>query len=64
MVKNSGQVKTILAAFIKLLEASVNLYAVVFFGSYVRGKPCEFSDIDLAVFSEDFGANPLDPICS
>jgi len=60
MVKSEDTVKKLLREFIRLLEGDVRLYAVVLFGSYARGTPEEFSDIDVAVFSEDFGENPLD----
>jgi len=60
MAKNSTQLKAILADFIKLVKGSVSLYAVVLFGSYARGSPAKFSDIDVAVFSPDFGINPLE----
>ncbi len=60
MVKSQDQVKAALAEFIKLLESTVDLYAVVLFGSYAKGKPKEFSDIDVAVFSPAFRKDPLE----
>ena len=60
MVKSPDQVKATLTEFIKLLEGTIDLYAVVLFGSYAKGKPREFSDIDVAVFSPAFGGNPLE----
>ena len=41
--------------FVELLAGVYNIYAVVLFGSHAEGSDNEFSDIDLAVFSEQFG---------
>jgi len=60
MVKNSDIVNKELKDFINLLKDSYNLFAVVLFGSYADGRQSEYSDIDIAVFSEDFGDNPLE----
>jgi predicted nucleotidyltransferase len=44
--------------FIKILTDSFNIFAVILFGSYARGNAHELSDIDLAIFSDDFGKKP------
>ncbi|MBF0564919.1 MAG: nucleotidyltransferase domain-containing protein [Nitrospirae bacterium] len=41
--------------FIEAVSRSYNVYAVVLFGSYAQGNAGEYSDIDVAVFSDDFG---------
>jgi len=46
--------------FIRLLEKKINLYAVVLFGSVARGVLKDYDDIDLAVFSENFGKDTLE----
>ena len=35
------------------------LKKVILYGSWANGKPDEFSDIDLAIFSPDFGKHKL-----
>lgn len=35
---------------------------VLLFGSYAKGNPHKYSDIDLAVFSKQFSENPLQNI--
>lgn len=57
MAKSPDQIISELREYIKILTASFNVFAVVLFGSYIRGKANEFSDIDLAIFSDDFGKN-------
>jgi len=59
MVKTKDRVDQILREYINILTKQFNIYAIVFFGSYVHGKPDEYSDIDLGVFSESFGKDPL-----
>jgi len=46
--------------FINLLLEKIRVEAVVLFGSYAHGNPKDYSDIDIAVFSPDFGKNPLE----
>lgn len=38
----------------KLIEDGMNIYKVVLFGSYYKGRPHKDSDIDIAVVSDDF----------
>ena len=38
----------------KRLEPQVHLQKVVLFGSYARGNAHEWSDVDLALISDDF----------
>lgn len=38
----------------RLIESGMNVYKVVLFGSYYKGKPHKDSDIDIAIISDDF----------
>jgi predicted nucleotidyltransferase len=57
MAKSPDQLNKELKEFIKALTESFNIFAVVLYGSYAVGRTGEYSDIDIAVFSEDFGEN-------
>ncbi|MDI6793932.1 MAG: nucleotidyltransferase domain-containing protein [bacterium] len=59
VVKTKDRLNQIVRQYIDILRDNVNLYAVIIFGSYAKGTPGEYSDIDMAIFSEDFGWNPL-----
>lgn len=59
MVKTKDRLEQILKEYINILIRQFNIHAIVLFGSYANGKPREYSDIDLAVFSESFGNDPL-----
>ena len=48
-----------ISRFIEDLEKVIRVEAVILYGSYVRGKPHEWSDIDLAVVSPDFEGLPI-----
>lgn len=64
MAKRQDEIAVELKAFIAAVRQHYSVYAVVLFGSYAEGKPHEFSDIDVAVFSDDFGKNPLEEMKS
>jgi predicted nucleotidyltransferase len=53
-VKSLAQVKRLVRRFVPRLEPKVRVEKVVLFGSYVNGKPNEWSDVDIAVISNDF----------
>ncbi len=59
MVKSKTIVEDKINHFISELEKHVNVEAVILFGSWVKGPADEFSDIDLAIFSPDFGKQRL-----
>ena len=59
MAKTTDQIKKELLEFTDLLKKEYNLYALVLFGSYADGTASEYSDIDIAVFSDDFGDDVL-----
>ena len=47
-------VEEIVDAFVQKLKKHVHVERVILFGSYSRGTPRPWSDIDLAVISSDF----------
>lgn len=59
MVKNKTMIKNKINEFIKTLEKHVSINKVILYGSWASGNPDEFSDIDLAIFSPDFGKHKL-----
>ncbi len=59
MVKNKTLVKDKIKLFINELEKHIAVEKTILFGSWAKGTADEFSDIDLAVFSPDFGRHRL-----
>ncbi len=59
MAKSKNIVEDKIKFFINELEKHVNVETVVLFGSWVKGSADKFSDIDLAIFSPDFGKQRL-----
>jgi len=47
-------VESVVSRFIEELERHIRVERVILFGSYARGTPRSWSDIDLAVVSPDF----------
>ena len=47
-------VEEIVDRFVKALQKHIHVERVILFGSYSRGTPRPWSDIDLAVISPDF----------
>lgn len=61
MAEISDIVRTKIDNFINLLESdNIHIQKAILFGSYAAGKNNEWSDIDLAVVSENFKGNRLD----
>ena len=55
MVKKRREIKRIIAQFTRRLgELGVEVSQIILYGSYAKGKPKEFSDIDIAVVSSTF----------
>jgi len=55
MVKKRQEIKRIIAQFTKRLgELGVEVSQIILYGSYAKGKPKEYSDIDIAVISPSF----------
>lgn len=59
MAKRTRSINAELKEYIRLLRNSYNVYAVILFGSHAQGRAGDYSDIDLAVFSDDFGKDPF-----
>ncbi|MEW6110247.1 MAG: nucleotidyltransferase domain-containing protein [Nitrospirota bacterium] len=55
MVKKKQEIKDIIDRYIsKLNQLGVEVSQVILYGSYAKGKPKEYSDIDIAVVSPSF----------
>jgi predicted nucleotidyltransferase len=53
-VKSLSEIKQLIRQFIPRLQPEVRVEKVVLFGSYVNGKPNAWSDVDIAIISNDF----------
>jgi len=55
MVKKKQEIKDIIDRYIsKLNQLGVEVSQVILYGSYAKGRPKEYSDIDIAVVSPSF----------
>lgn len=55
MVKKRQEIKNIIDKYVsKLKQLGVEVSQVILYGSYAKGKPREYSDIDIAVVSPSF----------
>ena len=55
MVKKRREIKGIITQFTKRLgELGIEVSQIILYGSYAKGKPKEYSDIDIAVVSPSF----------
>ena len=55
MAKTRQTIKRIVVHCKQILKTfGINVQKVILFGSYARGNPGEYSDIDLVVISKDF----------
>lgn len=52
--KRIKNVRALLARYRKRLQTKVRVEKMILFGSYARGAPRDYSDIDVAVISQDF----------
>lgn len=52
--KRIRNVKELVRRYRKNLEKKIRIHKIILFGSYARGTPRDYSDIDLAVISPDF----------
>ncbi len=59
MAKNKALVKNKIKHYIHELEKRINVEKAILFGSWTKGTADEYSDIDLAIFSPDFGKHRL-----
>ena len=58
MALSEDQLAKIIKGFIMELKREIPIKEVILFGSYARGNPKEYSDIDLAVISDWFEGKP------
>jgi predicted nucleotidyltransferase len=59
MVKKQADIDISIKKYIEALKQRIRVRKVVLYGSWANGQPSEESDIDLAVFSPNFGKNKL-----
>jgi predicted nucleotidyltransferase len=59
MVTDKNLIQGKIEQFIEQVNQHVTVDKVILYGSWVNGTPTEYSDIDLAVFSPDFGKHKL-----
>lgn len=59
MANDKDIVLTKINKFIGFVGKHVTVDKVILYGSWVHGNPTELSDIDLAIFSPDFGKHKL-----
>ncbi len=52
-------VNEIISRFIELAGKEINIKHIYLFGSYARGTYSEYSDIDVAIVSDDFQGIPF-----
>lgn len=63
MVLKKGELKEILAQFIRETKKRIPVRKIILFGSRAKGSPEEWSDIDIAVISPKFaGLNDFERI--
>ena len=53
MVKTQAEIREIVTKFVKALGQDIKVNKVILYGSYARGKANEWSDIDIAIISND-----------
>jgi len=58
MVASKSQIQKIVNEFVRVLEPDIKVERVILYGSYARGKPNKWSDIDVAVLSPTFAEMP------
>lgn len=59
MAKNKNLIKKTIKQYINELEKLIIVEKAILFGSWIKGTADEYSDIDLAIFSPDFGKHRL-----
>jgi len=59
MVATTTELSGSISEFVERLQNGIRVEAIVLFGSYARGRPHEWSDIDVAVVSPDFEGVPM-----
>lgn len=59
MVEKQANIEVSIKKYVEALQQKIRVSKVVLYGSWANGQPNKHSDIDLAVFSPDFGKNKL-----
>lgn len=54
VAKRIRNLKRVLKVYRQELEKKIRVKKMILFGSYARGRPHDYSDVDLAVISPDF----------
>ena len=54
MVFKESEIRDIARSLAKCIKKRIPIEKIIIFGSYAYGKPCQYSDIDLAVISSAF----------
>ena len=54
MVATQVELTAAIEDFLKRLQQNIRIEALVLYGSYINGRPNDWSDIDIAVISPDF----------
>ena len=54
MVKTKTQLKKEIKEYYAVINKKYKLDYIILYGSYVKGHPRSFSDVDLALISDDF----------
>ncbi len=54
MVKTKNQIERVVKEFVKEISKDYQVTQVILFGSYAKGSPHSYSDIDIAIVSPDF----------
>lgn len=58
--KRIKNIKNVLKAYREKLEETIKVNQMILFGSYARGTQRDYSDIDVAVISDNFQGNSQD----
>lgn len=60
MAQRNGNLRKIILHFKDALSEHIKVQSLILFGSYAKGTPKKYSDIDVAVVSPDFSkTNPI-----
>ncbi len=60
MAKKNDDINKILKSFLKQVGRHYKIAGAYLYGSFAKGKACEWSDIDVAVISSDFSDDLFD----
>lgn len=60
MLTRQNIIKAVEEFVMSVSESNLTIERILLFGSYAKGNPHKYSDIDLAVFSPQFSGNPFE----